>query len=201
MVKTQQWRTPSGRIYNLYADMARQPHLLIAGATGSGKSVVERGIIHSLLFHSPARVQLVLIDPKRVELVQYKGLPHVIAYAADPSERLQALQQAVNIMEQRYSLMSRQGLRMYDGTDVYVIIDELADIKTTKKKAAVPLIQRLAQSADDAVAEDGEDALHELVLHAVEGDVLVVKEFDNCLTGGHDGHMNSSFFIVVSRES
>lgn len=142
---THQWRTPSGRIYNLYADMARQPHLLIAGATGSGKSVVERGIIHSLLFHSPARVQMILIDPKRVELVQYKGLPHVIAYAADPSERLQALQAAVDIMEQRYTAMARQGLRMYTGPDLYVIIDELADIMTTQKKAAVPLIQRLAQ--------------------------------------------------------
>jgi len=142
---THQWRTPSGRIYNLYADMARQPHLLIAGATGSGKSVVERGIIHSLLYHSPARVQLVLIDPKRVELVQYKGLPHVIAYAADPAERLQALQAAVDIMEQRYAAMARQGLRMYSGPDLYVIIDELADIMTTQKKAAVPLIQRLAQ--------------------------------------------------------
>lgn len=142
---TRQWRTPSGRIYNLYADMARQPHLLIAGATGSGKSVVERGIIHSLLFHSPARVQLILIDPKRVELVQYKGLPHVIAYAADPSERLQALQAAVDIMEQRFAVMAKRGVRMYEGTDVYVIIDELADIMTTQKKVAVPLIQRLAQ--------------------------------------------------------
>lgn len=140
-----QWKTPSGRIYNLYADMAKQPHLLIAGATGSGKSVVERGIIHSLLFHSPARVQLVLIDPKRVELVQYRDLPHVIAYAADPAERLQALQAAVDIMEQRYTSMARQGLRMYTGPDLYVIIDELADIMTTQKKAAVPLIQRLAQ--------------------------------------------------------
>ena len=142
---TRQWRTPSGRIYNLYADMATQTHLLIAGATGSGKSVVERGIIHTLLFHSPARVQLILIDPKRVELVQYKGLPHVIAYAADPAERLEALQAAVNIMDQRYNAMSRQGVRAYSGPDLYVIIDELADLMTTQKKAVAPLLQRLAQ--------------------------------------------------------
>lgn len=145
MITPKQWRTPSGRIYNLYADMAKQPHLLIAGATGSGKSVVERGIIHSLLFHSPARVQLILIDPKRVELVQYRNLPNVIAYAADPADRLQALQAAVDLMERRFTDMARRGLRMYEGTDVYVIIDELADIMTTQKKAAVPLIQRLAQ--------------------------------------------------------
>ena len=145
MIVPKQWRTPSGRIYNLYADMSKQPHLLIAGATGSGKSVVERGIIHSLLFHSPARVQLVLIDPKRVELVQYRDLPHVIAYAADPADRLQALKGAVDLMEQRFTVMAKRGGRMYEGTDVYVIIDELADIMITQKKTAAPLIQRLAQ--------------------------------------------------------
>ena len=68
------YRTPSGTAYTLYQDMLQQPHLLVAGATGSGKSVVINGIIHTALYHSPAQVQLILIDPKRVELVEYKNL-------------------------------------------------------------------------------------------------------------------------------
>lgn len=65
------WKTPPLDYYNIYADMLSQPHLLIAGATGSGKSVVINGIITTALKDSPSRVQFVLIDPKRVELIDY----------------------------------------------------------------------------------------------------------------------------------
>lgn len=139
------WRTPAGRLYNLYTDMAAQPHLLIAGATGSGKSVIENGILFTLLHHSPSKVQLILIDPKRVELVQYKNIPHTVRYASEPAQMLEALRQAMAITEQRYQAMSRAGLRKYDGPDLYVIIDELADLMTTQKKAVQPILQRLAQ--------------------------------------------------------
>ena len=75
------YTTPTGEYYTLYKDMLSQPHLLIAGATGSGKSVVINGLVYTALYDSPARVQFILIDPKRVELVEYKQLPHTIKYA------------------------------------------------------------------------------------------------------------------------
>lgn len=139
------YRTPSGQLYTLFDDMAKQPHLLIAGATGSGKSVVVNGIIYNLLHNGPAKSGLILIDPKRVELVQYKHVPHCLRYASEPADMPQALQYAMMITENRYQAMQRNGERMYSGGDVYVIIDELADLMTTQKKAVLPLLQRLCQ--------------------------------------------------------
>lgn len=139
------YKTPSGRAYNLYLDMLTQPHLLIAGATGSGKSVVINGIISTALYHSPATVQFILIDPKRVELAEYKQLPHVIHYASEPAQMVQALQDALNITENRYKTMQRDGVRKWSGGAVYVVIDELADLMTTNRREVQPLIQRLAQ--------------------------------------------------------
>lgn len=138
-------RTPSGQTYDLFDAMAAQPHLLIAGATGSGKSVVVNGIIHNLLFKGPASVGLILIDPKRVELSQYRKLPHVYRYASEPADMAAALQLAIEITEKRYREMQRKGLRKYDGQHVYVVIDELADLMTTQKKTIQPLLQRLCQ--------------------------------------------------------
>jgi len=137
--------TPEGDVYTLFDDMARQPHLLIAGATGSGKSVVVNGIIYNLLHNGPAKSGLILIDPKRVELVQYKHVPHCLRYASEPTDMPQALQYAMRIVENRYTVMQREGARIYSGGDVYVIIDELADLMTTQKKAVLPILQRLCQ--------------------------------------------------------
>ena len=139
------YKTPAGTVYNLYADMLTQPHLLVAGATGSGKSVVINALIHTALYNAPGAVQFILIDPKRVELAEYKPLPHVITYASEPAEMLQALREAMQITEARYREMQRAGVRKYGGGDIFVIIDELADLMTTQKKAVAPLIQRLAQ--------------------------------------------------------
>lgn len=123
-----EYTTPTGERSRLYAGMLEQPHVLIAGATGSGKSVVINGMIHAALFHSPAAVQFILIDPKRVELAEYKHLPHVIGNASgfNPDAWKTALSQAVNIMDHRYMDMERRKLRMYDGSNVYVVIDEWA---------------------------------------------------------------------------
>jgi S-DNA-T family DNA segregation ATPase FtsK/SpoIIIE len=140
-----QWITPTMQYYSLYADMLQQTHLLIAGATGSGKSVVINGIITTSLKDSPAQVQYILIDPKRVELAQYRPLPHTIAYASEPDSMIQALRTALDIIESRYKAMQRQGVRKYTGSHIYVVIDELADLMTTNKKQVQPLIQRIAQ--------------------------------------------------------
>lgn len=139
------YKTPGGTFYTLYRDMLSQPHLLVAGATGSGKSVVINGIIHTALLESPAKYQFVLIDPKRVELSEYRKLPHVIRYASEPVEMIQALDYAMTITETRYKEMQRKQVRKYEGPAVYVIIDELADLMTTNRKQVQPLIQRLAQ--------------------------------------------------------
>lgn len=139
------WRTPEGDCYNLFSDMAQQPHLLVAGATGSGKSVVVNGIIYNLLHYGPVSVKLILIDPKRVELSQYKNVPHCVRYASEPENMVQALQYAIEVTETRYQEMQRHGVRKYQGGHVYVIIDELADLMTTQKKAVQPLLQRLCQ--------------------------------------------------------
>lgn len=143
------YTTPGGSYSALYADMMAQPHLLIAGATGSGKSVVINGIVHAAMHHAPGTqpdgVELILIDPKRVELVQYARLPHTVCYATEPGQIVNALRAAMSITESRYTEMQSQRLRKYPGGDVYVIIDEFADLMTTQAHTIKPLIQRLAQ--------------------------------------------------------
>lgn len=140
-----EWTTPTGEYYALYKDMLKQPHLLIAGATGSGKSVVINGIMYTALFDSPARIQFILIDPKRVELVDFKPLPHTVKYASEPGEMVQALEMAMEITESRYKAMQARHEKKYTGGAVYVVIDELADLMTTDRRHVQPLIQRLAQ--------------------------------------------------------
>lgn len=137
--------TPRGTTYPLFASMLSQPHLLIAGATGSGKSVVVRGIVQELTLTIPEEKALILIDPKRVELAPFKPLPHCIRYASEPGTMLQALEYAMNETERRYKLLQRKGLYSWTEGHIYIIIDELADLMTTQKKAVSPLIQRLAQ--------------------------------------------------------
>lgn len=145
------WATPAGYRHTLYQDMLSQPHLMVAGATGSGKSVVINALIYTALYKFPLSAEsknsvgFILIDPKRVELAGYKGLPHTLRYASEPAEMVQAIQYAMEITEDRYRTMQRQKSKKWDGGQVYVIIDEFADLMTTNKKQVQPLIQRLAQ--------------------------------------------------------
>lgn len=143
------YETPHGRIYNLFEDMTKHPHLLVAGECGSGKSVVVNGIITTLLYRLPYNEQngaeLILIDPKRVELSPYMSLPHTLYYASEPDTMLSALQYAMDICEDRYREMQSRAERKYTGSDIYIIIDEFADLMTTQRRAVAPLIQRLAQ--------------------------------------------------------
>lgn len=139
------YTTPQGEYSSLYADMLQQDHLLIAGATGSGKSVVINGLVYTALYHSPAMVQFILIDLKCVELIDFKGLPHVLKYASEQADAINALTQAIDETRRRYKLMQRARIKKYDGGDIYVIIDELADLMTTSRRQVQPLIQRLCQ--------------------------------------------------------
>lgn len=137
--------TPSGSYYNLYMDMLKQTHLLVAGTTGSGKSVVINGIITTALFYGPDKFQFIFVDPKRVELSEYRNIPHCLYYASEKKEIENALYYVSDIIEQRYIRMQRENIRKYNGSAVYLVIDELADLMTTDKKTALPLIQHISQ--------------------------------------------------------
>lgn len=140
------YRTPSGSIYTPFRALAEKPHLLIAGATGSGKSVALNGIIHTLLMtQSPFECQFVLIDPKKVELIQYESIPHTARYASEHPDIVRALQWALDETDRRFSCMQRDKLKEYNGPHLYVVIDELADLMVSIKKETLPLLQRLAQ--------------------------------------------------------
>lgn len=144
--KPKYWVTPSCNIWALYKELSDETHLLVAGETGSGKSVVINSIIYTLLaIHSPASMQLVLIDPKRTELIDFKDLPHVISYSFEQNDIIASLEKTVAIMETRLADMQRRHLKMYDGAHIYVIIDELADLLLTMKRKATPLLQRILQ--------------------------------------------------------
>lgn len=129
----------------LFENALAQPHLMIAGATGSGKSVIVNWLIYQAVLRNCQQAQLILIDPKRVELSVYRDLPHTLRYASEPLEMVEALRYAMELCEQRYREMQKQGLRKYSGGDVWIVIDEFADLMTTNRKIVQPLIQRLAQ--------------------------------------------------------
>lgn len=138
--------TPGGKYYKLYRELSERPHLLIAGATGSGKSVTVNGIIQAILVTcTPFDAQLCLIDPKKVELIDYSELPHTSVYASEPDDIISALQWSLKETERRFSVMQSNRTKEYTGPDLYVIIDELADLMVSMKNETLPLLQRLAQ--------------------------------------------------------
>ncbi|HUD11687.1 MAG TPA: DNA translocase FtsK 4TM domain-containing protein [Candidatus Saccharimonadia bacterium] len=141
------------------ADLAAMPHLLIAGATGSGKSVMINALLTSLLYrNSPADVKLILVDPKRVELGLYNKIPHLLTpVIVEPEKCISALKWAVAEMERRYKLLEEVGNRNiveYNKAHkeeampyIVIIIDELADLMVLAAADVETLIVRLAQMA------------------------------------------------------
>ncbi len=147
----------------VYLDIAKMPHLLIAGATGMGKSVCINSMIVSLLYKaSPDEVKLILIDPKKVELNIYNGLPHLLVpVVSDPKKAAGSLQWAVTEMERRFTLIEEVGVRdlkTYNQVtkddpekeflpQIIIIIDELADLMMTAPDDVEESVCRLAQKA------------------------------------------------------
>ncbi len=150
------------------AELNKMPHLLVAGATGSGKSVCINGIITSILMRAkPHEVKMMMIDPKMVELNVYNGIPHLLApVVTDPKKASQALKKVVSEMERRYELFSHSGTRNIEGYNEYiknfneeeedkqpllpyivVIVDELADLMMVASSDVEDAITRLAQMA------------------------------------------------------
>ena len=124
------WRTPEGVVYSLLGlEITEAPHTLIAGTTGSGKTTFMRSALQALLAeHSPASAKLVLIDPKQTELYSLRQLPHVIRYADTAPSALDTLRECEGMMMQRFAYMREQGQTVFCGYDLYIIIDELADL-------------------------------------------------------------------------
>ena len=138
-----EYTTPAGNYSRLYNEMLNQVHLLIAGATGSGKSTVVNGIMHAALFRAPSELQLVLIDPKGTELIEYRGLPHCISYAQTTAECINALQMTLDTVNRRFKAMQRSRQRLFNGPDICVVIDELMYLfnRPEIKKRAMQLLQ------------------------------------------------------------
>lgn len=138
--------------YPLIVDLVDAPHMLVAGTTGSGKSVLLNTIICGLLVkQTPVRLRLVMVDPKRVELSQYKGVPHMERPPLKTAEEAVAvLNQLVGVMERRYTQMERRGLKNVKGLElefprIVVVVDEFADLMLMAKKKIETPIVRLAQ--------------------------------------------------------
>ncbi|HHD56197.1 MAG TPA: DNA translocase FtsK [Desulfobulbaceae bacterium] len=140
------------------ADLARMPHLLIAGATGAGKSVAINTFIASILFKAtPEDVRLLMIDPKRIELSVYEGIPHLLhPVVVEPKMASRALLWAVREMERRYRLLEEHRVKSFDSYNqvaeeklpyVVIIVDELADLMMVASKDVETSIARLAQMA------------------------------------------------------
>ena len=125
-------------------ELLERPHVLIAGSTGSGKSVLLNSMIYTLLTYGPGEKQMMLIDPKRVELYSYKRVPHCMGYASETPDIIALLRKACEVMDERYRAMQPAGVKLFNGPDLYIVIDEFADMMIMSKDAE-PLVQRLAQ--------------------------------------------------------
>ena len=156
------------------ADLAKMPHLLIAGTTGSGKSVMMNTLLTSLLYrNSPSQLKLILVDPKKVEMAPYESIPHLLTPVIDdPAKSVSALKWAVNEMERRYSVLAEEKIRNIESYHkmlaskqrssnedkeldddfeempyIVIVIDELADLMMVAQKDVEALIVRIAQKA------------------------------------------------------
>ncbi len=142
----------------IVSDLASMPHLLIAGTTGSGKSVCINTIILSLLYrHTPDKCKFILIDPKMLELSAYEGVPHLLCpVITEAKKAASVLGWVVKEMESRYRLMTREGVRNIDGYNlkhklpmpyIVVVVDEMSDLMLVAGKEIENYIQKLSQMA------------------------------------------------------
>lgn len=149
----------------VFGDLGKMPHLLIAGATGSGKSVCLHNLVTSLVWrNSPTQLKFIFIDPKRVELSHYNKIPHLLTPVIHDGKRaVNALKWAVKEMEKRYELLSSQGVRDIAGFNdkilknknaeekplpyIVIMIDELADLMAAHSREVEAMIIRIAQMA------------------------------------------------------
>lgn len=139
-----QWNTPGGMAKEVYTDILKQPHTLIAGSIGSGKSVVMNGIIYTALYKAPPQARFIFIDPKMLELWMYKDLPHTLKYCDTTADTLRTLEAAAEEMMREYERIRAQGLKQSDGAHTYIFIDELGDL-LTEAPQITHILARLAK--------------------------------------------------------
>jgi S-DNA-T family DNA segregation ATPase FtsK/SpoIIIE len=144
-------------------DLAAMPHLLVAGATGSGKSVCINSIIASMLFKfGPDELRFIMVDPKVVEMQMYNRLPHlVVPVVTDPKKTVAALKWVVNEMEKRYRIFAKEGVRNFDGFNNRVRPDKSA-----------PVEQELQFDAEEDEQEVDEEAIEEIASALESGDLM-----------------------------
>lgn len=169
ILNSDQWKSSSSPLsfaigkdisgQGVVGELETMPHLLVAGQTGSGKSVMINTLLTSLLYrNSPADLKLILVDPKQVELTPYNNIPHLLTpVITEPEKCISALKWAVNEMERRYTLLAEKAKRNIQGYNsanpeermpyVVIVIDELADLMMLAARDVEALIVRIAQKA------------------------------------------------------
>ena len=141
---TRTWITPAGSYSALlHDDILQQPHVLIAGTTGAGKSVLINSIMYNALYSAPSAVKFILIDPKRTELYPFRNLPHTLAYYDTPEGAVNGLSAALRTIDERMLSARKQGQRSYSGPAIYIVIDELGDLAYSDKRS-VKLLSQIA---------------------------------------------------------
>lgn len=169
ILETNAWKTSASPLsfaigkdisgQGVVGELETMPHLLVAGQTGSGKSVMINTLLTSLLYrNSPADLKLILVDPKRVELTSYNHIPHLLtSVITEPEKCISALKWAVNEMERRYTLLAAKSKRNIQGYNeankedhmpyIVIVIDELADLMMLAARDVEALVVRIAQKA------------------------------------------------------
>ncbi len=169
ILKSEQWKNAREPLsFSIGLDIAgdsvigelnKMPHLVIAGQTGSGKSVMINSLLCSLLYrNSPSDMKLILVDPKQVELTPYNDIPHLLTpVITEPEKTISALKWAVNEMERRYSLLSEEHVRDIKSYNqkqteeampyIVIVVDEMADLMMLAKRDVESLVVRIAQKA------------------------------------------------------
>lgn len=133
-----------GMTYDLYDRMLDYNHILICGTAGCGKSTLIDGLMQSALCRNPAP-SFYLVDPKCVDLMQYKRVTLVKQRVTENEDAVDLLKEVIKVMEDRYKTMEQKDIKLTEENDIYVVIDEVADIIATNKKEVMPLLQRIAQ--------------------------------------------------------
>lgn len=139
--------TPTGEYSRLYKWALEQTHVLIGGVTGSGKSTFIDGLMDVIMFRHPLDIdggaQVMLIDPKGTELDRYSKLPHVLRYADGTGDMIGVLEYALELTQKRFAINKKKHERFYAGSDVYVIVDELAFLLWQDNSRATKVIRDL----------------------------------------------------------
>jgi S-DNA-T family DNA segregation ATPase FtsK/SpoIIIE len=195
MFESEEWRTTKGKIpialgkdvygHPIIADLADMPHVLIAGSTGSGKSVCINTIIASLLFRfSPDQLRFVMIDPKVVELQQYNALPHlVVPVVTDPKKVILALRWVVNEMEKRYQIFARVGVRnigSFNGRPNKKLVPQEPELPLMAKKEKVePGAEGFAVEVDEEIVVPREEDI--IIPEKLSYIVVIIDELSDLM--------------------